>query len=166
MQAAFFGSLPLSTLFSPVFSWGHSVVFYSFFTCSGRRKFFTSFPLSFRHFSQFPPLFLFCAHLRQHMRKIGRTQQCVSERNSMKRSFSMNHHHCGCGGSTLFCFGSNGCDPVAYIPGPPGPPGPPGCPGPCGSTGPRGATGPTAPSIYAQHGKCRNHAAFHYLKDN
>lgn len=24
----------------------------------------------------------------------------------------------------------------------------------------------TAPSIYAQHGKCRNHAAFHYLKDN
>ena len=32
-----------------------------------------------------------------------------------------------------------------------------------GATGPRGAT---APSIYAQHGKCRNHAAFHYLKDN
>ena len=29
-----------------------------------------------------------------------------------------------------------------------------------------GATGPTAPSIYAQHGNCRNHAAFHYLKDN
>ena len=27
-------------------------------------------------------------------------------------------------------------------------------------------TGLTAPSIYAQHGKCRNHAAFHYLKDN
>ena len=26
--------------------------------------------------------------------------------------------------------------------------------------------GATAPSIYAQHGKCRNHAAFHYLKDN
>ena len=24
----------------------------------------------------------------------------------------------------------------------------------------------TAPSIYAQHGNCRNHAAFHYLKDN
>ncbi|MCI5843043.1 MAG: hypothetical protein MR004_05265 [Clostridiales bacterium] len=58
----------------------------------------------------------------------------------------MNHHHCGCGGSNLFCFGSNGCDPVAYIPGPPGPPGPPGCPGPCGSTGPRGATGPTGPA--------------------
>ena len=29
----------------------------------------------------------------------------------------MNHHHCGCGGSDSFCFGSNGCDPVAYIPG-------------------------------------------------
>ena len=29
-----------------------------------------------------------------------------------------------------------------------------------------GAAGGTAPSIYAQHGKCRNHAAFHYLKDN
>lgn len=27
-------------------------------------------------------------------------------------------------------------------------------------------TGATAPSIYAQHGNCRNHAAFHYLKDN
>lgn len=26
--------------------------------------------------------------------------------------------------------------------------------------------GATAPSIYAQHGNCRNHAAFHYLKDN
>lgn len=42
----------------------------------------------------------------------------------------------------------------------------------CGRRGPRGfrgATGPTgatAPSIYAQHGNCRNHAAFHYLKDN
>lgn len=40
----------------------------------------------------------------------------------------MNHHHCGCGGSDSFCFGSNGCDPVAYIPGPPGPPGPPAAP--------------------------------------
>lgn len=28
------------------------------------------------------------------------------------------------------------------------------------------AVGATAPSIYAQHGNCRNHAAFHYLKDN
>lgn len=28
------------------------------------------------------------------------------------------------------------------------------------------AIGGTAPSIYAQHGNCRNHAAFHYLKDN
>ncbi|MFR1628308.1 MAG: hypothetical protein ACLSU6_15805 [Thomasclavelia ramosa] len=31
---------------------------------------------------------------------------------------------------------------------------------------PTGPTGATAPSIYAQHGNCRNHAAFHYLKDN
>lgn len=29
-----------------------------------------------------------------------------------------------------------------------------------------GAAAATAPSIYAQHGNCRNHAAFHYLKDN
>ena len=29
-----------------------------------------------------------------------------------------------------------------------------------------GSTVWTAPSIYAQHGNCRNHAAFHYLKDN
>lgn len=29
-----------------------------------------------------------------------------------------------------------------------------------------GPGGTTAPSIYAQHGNCRNHAAFHYLKDN
>lgn len=28
------------------------------------------------------------------------------------------------------------------------------------------APAPAAPSIYAQHGNCRNHAAFHYLKDN
>lgn len=38
--------------------------------------------------------------------------------------------------------------------------------GPQGPTGPKGPQGATAPSIYAQHGKCRNHAAFHYLKDN
>ena len=79
-------------------------------------------------------------------------------------------------------------------PGPMGPPGPrgpqgfPGYPGPQGETGaagPQGATGPagpqgpagetgaigpqgpqgaTAPSIYAQQGKCRNHAAFSTLK--
>ena len=30
--------------------------------------------------------------------------------------------------------------------------------------GPVGPTGPTAPSIYAQQGKCRNHAAFSTLK--
>lgn len=56
--------------------------------------------------------------------------------------------------------------------GPAGPAGPAGAAGPTGATGPAGATGAvgpagaTAPSIYAQHGNCRNHAAFHYLKDN
>ena len=38
--------------------------------------------------------------------------------------------------------------------------------GPQGPAGAQGPKGDTAPSIYAQHGKCRNHAAFHYLKDN
>lgn len=33
-----------------------------------------------------------------------------------------------------------------------------------GATGPTGPTGATAPSIYAQQGKCRNHAAFSTLK--
>ena len=36
--------------------------------------------------------------------------------------------------------------------------------GPTGTIGPVGATGATAPSIYAQQGKCRNHAAFSTLK--
>ena len=36
--------------------------------------------------------------------------------------------------------------------------------GPTGCTGCTGPTGPTAPSIYAQQGKCRNHAAFSTLK--
>ena len=46
-----------------------------------------------------------------------------------------------------------------------GPTGPTGPTGPIGPTGPGvGATGPTAPSIYAQQGKCRNHAAFSTLK--
>lgn len=36
--------------------------------------------------------------------------------------------------------------------------------GPAGATGPAGPTGSTAPSIYAQQGKCRNHAAFSTLK--
>ena len=34
----------------------------------------------------------------------------------------------------------------------------------CCPAGPTGPTGPTAPSIYAQQGKCRNHAAFSTLK--
>lgn len=39
------------------------------------------------------------------------------------------------------------------------------CPtGPTGATGATGPTGVTAPSIYAQQGKCRNHAAFSTLK--
>lgn len=43
---------------------------------------------------------------------------------------------------------------------------PNGCcpPGPRGPRGFRGPAGPTAPSIYAQQGKCRNHAAFSTLK--
>ena len=32
------------------------------------------------------------------------------------------------------------------------------------SSEPTGLAGPTAPSIYAQQGKCRNHAAFSTLK--
>lgn len=47
-----------------------------------------------------------------------------------------------------------------------GPTGVTGATGPTGVTGVIGPTGATAPSIYAQHGNCRNHAAFHYLKDN
>ena len=42
--------------------------------------------------------------------------------------------------------------------------GPTGVTGVIGPTGATGATGPTAPSIYAQQGKCRNHAAFSTLK--
>ena len=42
-----------------------------------------------------------------------------------------------------------------------GPTGPQGLPGMPGMPGP---IGPTAPSIYAQQGKCRNHAAFSTLK--
>lgn len=67
------------------------------------------------------------------------------------------------------------CNPCQCCPGPTGPMGPRGCPGPVGPRGaagrqgpfgPQGPQGATAPSIYAQHGNCRNHAAFHYLKDN
>lgn len=47
-----------------------------------------------------------------------------------------------------------------------GPKGDKGDTGEAGPAGPQGAVGETAPSIYAQHGNCRNHAAFHYLKDN
>ena len=66
--------------------------------------------------------------------------------------------------------------------GPTGPTGAAGAAGPTGPTGPQGiqgvqgvqgaqgpagaagATGATGPSIYAQQGKCRNHAAFSTLK--
>ena len=81
--------------------------------------------------------------------------------------------------SCTSCFGNNNhCECNRGCPGPTGPTGPRGCPGvpgPIGPQGPQGepgiqgytgATGATAPSIYAQHGNCRNHAAFHYLKDN
>ena len=36
--------------------------------------------------------------------------------------------------------------------------------GPRGETGAEGPKGETAPSIYAQQGKCRNHAAFSTLQ--
>lgn len=45
-----------------------------------------------------------------------------------------------------------------------GPTGVTGATGPTGVTGVIGPTGATAPSIYAQQGKCRNHAAFSTLK--
>ena len=45
-----------------------------------------------------------------------------------------------------------------------GPTGPTGATGEDGATGATGPTGATAPSIYAQQGKCRNHAAFSTLK--
>lgn len=48
--------------------------------------------------------------------------------------------------------------------GPTGPAGPVGAPGPMGPMGAMGMQGPTAPSIYAQQGKCRNHAAFSTLQ--
>lgn len=47
---------------------------------------------------------------------------------------------------------------------PRGEPGDTGAQGPEGPQGPAGPTGATAPSIYAQQGKCRNHAAFSTLK--
>ena len=52
---------------------------------------------------------------------------------------------CGCDGSSGSCGCGCGCASR---------------PEPCCS----GPTGPTAPSIYAQQGKCRNHAAFSTLK--
>ena len=59
------------------------------------------------------------------------------------------------------------CPNVCGSVGPTGPTGPAGAIGPTGPTGPAGAAGaigPTAPSIYAQQGKCRNHAAFSTLQ--
>ena len=61
---------------------------------------------------------------------------------------------CGCA-----CIGPRGPRGFRGATGPTGPT------GATGATGPGvGATGPTAPSIYAQQGKCRNHAAFSTLK--
>lgn len=62
------------------------------------------------------------------------------------------------------------CRPPIIIRCPTGPTGATGATGPTGPTGATGedgatgATGPTGPSIYAQQGKCRNHAAFSTLK--
>ena len=83
-----------------------------------------------------------------------------------------------CSGGVYASLTGGCCRPEPPCPPPPAPPGPPApppyppyppMPGPMGPTGPQGIPGPdgaTAPSIYAQHGNCRNHAAFHYLKDN
>ena len=57
--------------------------------------------------------------------------------------------------------GAAGLDGLDGATGPTGPAGPTGATGTAGPTGPTGAT---APSIYAQQGKCRNHAAFSTLK--
>ena len=61
-----------------------------------------------------------------------------------------------------------GCCPHGYsvvtCTGITGPTGATGATGPRGLTGATGPTGATAPSIYAQQGKCRNHAAFSTLK--
>ena len=57
------------------------------------------------------------------------------------------------------------CNPVLNFTIPRGVTGATGATGPSGGpTGATGATGATAPSIYAQQGKCRNHAAFSTLK--
>lgn len=56
------------------------------------------------------------------------------------------------------------CRPPIIIRCPTGPTGATGATGPTGVTGVIGPTGATAPSIYAQQGKCRNHAAFSTLK--
>lgn len=67
--------------------------------------------------------------------------------------------------------GATGITGAAGITGATGPTGATGATGPTGATGATGTgggitgpTGATAPSIYAQQGKCRNHAAFSTLK--
>ena len=81
-----------------------------------------------------------------------------------------------CSGGVYASLSGGCCRPEPPCPPPPAPPGPPApppyppyppMPGPMGPTGPQGIPGPdgaTAPSIYAQQGKCRNHAAFSTLK--
>ena len=80
--------------------------------------------------------------------------------------------NCNCNNGNDPCkryvFTNGCCDPCCRPPlgnvcppGAVGPTGPQGMPGPIGPTGPTGAT---APSIYAQQGKCRNHAAFSTLQ--
>lgn len=70
---------------------------------------------------------------------------CIGERNRCENGCQ----GAGCGGNCGRPGGNCCCR------GPMGPRGPQGCPGPMG---------PTGPSIYAQQGKCRNHAAFSTLK--
>lgn len=70
------------------------------------------------------------------------------------------------GGRLVFTLTDGSTVDLGSVVGPQGPRGETGAEGPKGETGAQGPKGDTAPSIYAQHGKCRNHAAFHYLKDN
>ena len=69
--------------------------------------------------------------------------------------FADNHIRNCYGMNSRGCQNKCGCRPC------PPPPRPCHCPCPSMIAGP---TGPTAPSIYAQQGKCRNHAAFSTLK--
>ena len=93
--------------------------------------------------------------------------------NRKKKDEEIESQSCGCQRPNTGCrpcpSGPAGATGATGPTGPAGATGATGPTGPAGATGVTGPTGPagaTAPSIYAQHGNCRNHAAFHYLKDN